>query len=304
MERSRAFFVRLPAAGFIAAFAALALALAPGVRAQASADAPVDATDPADARAPAPLWEAGLVGIAAWRPPYPGADQDLLRARVLPYAVYRGAFLRVDDGGVGLRALRTPRFEWDASGSAAFGSPSRRVPARRGMPGIGTLVEIGPALKVNLGDLVRAGRDPRATRLEIPVRAVFDVDDGLARKGWTFEPRLSHTAWTGARDVLVVSAGALLGDRRLGDLYYGVAPAYATAERPAYAARAGLVATRVGASLRHRLGPSLRLVWFVQAETVRGAANESSPLVRSREDAGAGVSLVWGAWRSSQDGAP
>jgi hypothetical protein len=42
--------------------------------------------------------------------------------------------------------------------------------------------------------------------------------------------------------------------------------------------------------------------YFAQFETVRGAANEASPLVRSKQDAGFGVSLIWGAWHSEQSG--
>jgi hypothetical protein len=288
----------------VAGLASMMLALAPPAQAQeAGADASVDATEPVDAKEPPPLWEIGLVGIAARQPAYPGADGDIGRVRVLPYGIYRGSFLRVD-GGVSVRAVHTPRFEWDVSGAGAFGSPSSRVSARHDMPDLGLLVEIGPALRVNLGDFVRPGRDPRATRLEIPVRAVFDVDDGMSHKGWTFEPRLAHTAWTGSTAALVVSAGVLMGDRRINDVYYGVAPRYATADRPAYEARPGLIATRLGLSLRHRISPALRTIWFVEAETVRGAANEASPLVRSRQDVGFGVSVVWGIWRSSEAGTP
>ena len=282
-----------------AAFAAL-----PGATAFAqdtAADAAIVA-EPAKPKEPLPLWELGLVGIAAYQPAYPGSDQDIARVRVLPFGIYRGSLIRADGNGIGLRALRTPRFEWDVSGSGSFGSSANKVRVRAGMPSIGTLVEIGPALKVNLGDLVEPTRDPHLTQLEIPVRAVFDVNDGFAHRGWTFEPRLSHTAWTGSSFTLVVSAGALFGDRSLNHLYYGVDAPYATADRPAYDASAGLIATRLNASLRHRISPTLRLQYFAQVETVRGAANEASPLVRSKQDAGLGVSLIWGAWHSDQSG--
>jgi outer membrane scaffolding protein for murein synthesis (MipA/OmpV family) len=88
----------------------------------------------------------------------------------------------------------------------------------------------------------------------------------------------------------------------LNHLYYGVDAPYATAARPAYEARAGLVALRLGANLSHRINSSVRLHYFVQLETVRGAANEESPLVRSKQDAGAGVSLIWGVWHSAETG--
>ena len=280
----------------------LAAALLGSTQAQVTAADTAVATEPAKAREPLPLWELGLVGIAADQPAYPGSDQNISRLRVLPFGLYRGSLLRVEGSGVGLRAVHTPRFEWDVSGAGAFGSASNRVHARAGMQSIGTLVEIGPALKINLGDLVEPRRDPHLTQLELPVRAVFDVNDGFAHHGWSFEPRLSHTAWSGGSFTLVVSAGALFGDCSLNSLYYGVDTPYATTARPAYDARGGLIATRLNASLRQKINPTLRLQYFAQFETVRGAANEASPLVRSKQDAGFGVSLIWGVWQSEQAG--
>jgi outer membrane scaffolding protein for murein synthesis (MipA/OmpV family) len=284
-----------------AAFALTACAAA-STGAQETAADTVDAGDPVKPKEPLPLWEIGLVGIAAYQPAYPGSDQDLARVRVLPFGIYRGSLLRADGNGIGLRAFRSPRFEWDVSGSGSFGSSANKVHIREGMPSIGTLLEIGPALKVNLGDLVDPKRDRHLTALEIPVRAVFDVSDGFAHRGWTFEPRLSHTAWTGQSFALVVSASTLFANRSLNHLYYGVDAPYATPDRPAYDARAGLIATRLSASLRHRINSTLRLQYFAQLETVRGAANEASPLVRSKQDAGIGVSLLWGAWHSAESG--
>ena len=282
--------------------AVLATSLVAPVHAQETTADAVGAAEPVTPKEPLPLWEVGLVAIAGYQPAYPGSDQNLARVRALPFGIYRGSLLRADGNGIGLRAFSTPRFEWDVSGAGSFGASANKVRVREGMPAIGTLVEIGPALKVNLGDLLDPKRDRHMTQLEIPVRAVFDVNDGFAHRGWTFEPRLSHTAWTGSSAALVVSASALFGDRTLNHLYYGVDAPYATADRPAYDARAGLVATRLNASLRQRISSTLRLQYFAQVETVRGAANEASPLVRSRQDAGIGISLLWGAWHSSQAG--
>ena len=42
-----------------------------------------------------PLWEIGVVGGGGWLPDYPAADQNHLQGLVLPYAIYRGDFLRL-----------------------------------------------------------------------------------------------------------------------------------------------------------------------------------------------------------------
>src|SRR5262249_21730554 len=148
-----------------------------------AADLPGAPETPAGKNAPLPLWEVGLYSIVGWQPAYPGSDQNLTSSQLLPYAIYRGSVLRIEGRGVGVLAFQTPRFEWDASASGSFGSPSNRVRARQGMPDIGTLVQLGPALLVNLGDLSDPKRDPRQTRLSFPVRAVFDAYDNLRYKG-------------------------------------------------------------------------------------------------------------------------
>jgi outer membrane scaffolding protein for murein synthesis (MipA/OmpV family) len=286
----------------LACAAALAALAPPAARADESPAAPASTAGRYERDEPLPLWELGLYSIAGWQPAYPGSDQNLTSSQLLPYAIYRGSVLRVEGGGVGMRAFETPRFEWDVSASGSFGSSADKVTARHGMQSIGTLVQIGPALRVNLGDLVSDRRDPRLTRLEFPVRAVFDASNGLAHRGWTFEPRLSHTAWEGAESSLVLSASMLFGNHQLNDLFYGVAPIYATPERPAFVAKSGLVSTRFVASYRFRITDTLHLQLFGNIETVRGGANHASPLVLREQDGGVGISLTWAAWESEEKG--
>jgi len=289
---------------FRGAFRRLGVALVAAVLAPLAAaqDAPDDPANPPNPNQPLPLWELGLFGIGSYQAAYPGSDQLIAKGQLLPYGLWRGSVLRVADGGVGIRAYKTPRTEWSVSATGAFGGSANQVHARDGMPGIGTLIEFGPALKINLGDLLDPKRDSRATRLELPLRAVFDVSDDLAYRGWTFEPRLSHTLWRNDRFALALSGSLLFGDKSLDHMFYGVDPAYARPGRPAYEARGGLIASRLGFSLGQRVTNSLRLRWFGQVESVRGAANESSPLVRAHEDAGIGFGITWGAFQSSVAG--
>jgi outer membrane scaffolding protein for murein synthesis (MipA/OmpV family) len=266
------------------------------------AESPAAPETPAGKDAPLPLWEAGLYSIGAWQPAYPGSDQNLTSSQLLPYAIYRGSIVRVEGGGLGVRALQTPRFEWDVSASGSFGSSANQVRAREGMQDIGTLVQMGPAFRINLGDLRDPRRDPRLTRLEFPVRAVFDVYDDFHFKGLTFEPRFSHTAWEGTSTSAVVSASLLYGSRSLNDLFYGVAPVYATPQRPAYEARGGMISATLSGYIRHRITPSLQITFFANVETLRGSANHASPLLIRDEDGGFGVALSWAIWQSDEKG--
>lgn len=250
-------------------------------------------TEPAE-RAPLPRWELGAFAFGVSQQAYPGSDQQVDRALLLPYGLYRGRFLRADRETAGLRAVRTPTFEIDVGVAGAFGSSASDIEARRGMADLGTLVEFGPRLKWNLGEGL-GGR----LRLELPVRGVFDIDDRLAHRGTSFEPEVNWRrrtdAWTWGASVGLVAA-----DRRLADTFYGVPASVATPTRPAYRARGGLVAWRFGASATREITDDWRLFVFGRLDSVEGAANQASPLVRRTNGASVGVGVTYTWLRSSR----
>lgn len=238
-----------------------------------------------------PLWEIGAVGLAVSQQAYPGSDRQVNRGLALPYLIYRGRFLRADNDGIGLRAVRTPRYEFDVSAAGAFGSRASEDPVRRGMPDLGTLVEFGPRLKIHLGGDANTGR----WRLDLPLRGVFDLSDSLEYRGLVFQPAVVWQKRVAGGWNLGLGASLLFADDRLARTFYEVAPAYATATRPAYQAEAGLLATRVSASLSRDLSRDWTLFGFARLDSVAGAANRDSPLVQGRTGAtvGVGVSYTW-----------
>ncbi|MDV7398995.1 MipA/OmpV family protein, partial [Arthrospira platensis SPKY1] len=76
-------------------------------------------------------------------------------------------------------------------------------------------------------------------------------------------------------------------------------PQDATPWRPAYVARGGLVATRLSLSATLSLGRDWQLFGFGRLESVQGAANEASPLVRKKGGVSAGLGVAY-TWRRSQ----
>jgi outer membrane scaffolding protein for murein synthesis (MipA/OmpV family) len=242
-----------------------------------------------------PLWEIGVVGGALSQQAYPGASENVQRGLLLPYAIYRGKFLRIDRGGAGVRAIKTETFEFDIGFSGALGSSSNAIEARRGMPNLGNLAEFGPRIKWNLGDGPGQGR----WRLDFPLRGVFDISDRFANKGLAFEPELSFGRRTAGGWGYSASVGAVWGDRRLTDTFYGVAPRYATATRPSYEAKSGLIAWRLSTGMSHALGRDWRVFLFGRVDTVAGAANKASPLVKRETGASLGVGLTY-TWLRSE----
>ena len=241
-----------------------------------------------------PLWEIGAFGVAVSQQAYPGAAERVNRGLALPYLIYRGEFLRADRGSAGIRALKTPTLEVDVGVAGSFGSNANDIEVRRGMPELGTRVEFGPRLKWNIGQGPGNGR----LRAEFPLRGVFDLNDGLAHKGMTFEPRLIFEGRASGGWGYNTSIGALWGDRRLADTFYGVAPVHATPQRTAYVAESGLVAWRLSAEVSRHLSPDLRLFGFARADSVAGAANEASPLVQRKAGTSVGLGLAY-TWKRS-----
>ena len=281
-------------------FSLVALGLvALGVLAAGAAQAQDSDEDAAPAGAPPrPLWEAGLVAIGATQAAYPGSAERVNRGIVLPWALYRGRIFRAEGGNVGVRAARSEQAELDIGFAASFGSSGSGRGVRSGLEPIGNLVEFGPRLRWRLGE-VAGGR----LGASLPLRGVFDISNGFGYRGLAFEPALAWRTRAAGTNV-VLSAGLLVGDRRLNDTFYGVPAALATATRPAHEARAGLIATRLGLTLTRRLAEDWTLFGFVRSDHLGGAANRASPLVERRNTQALGIGLSWTFARSERPAEP
>lgn len=252
-----------------------------------------------DRQGPQPLWEIGIGAVAASQPAYPGSATNTNQVSALPFVIYRGDVVRAEQGNVGLRALKTPRYELDVGFSASLGSSATDVPERIGMRDIGTLVEFGPRLKINLGD-VSQGRS--GIRLDLPVRGVFDLNDSFTNRGISFEPQLSFDValpggWRGG-----VGLSAVFGTQKLNETFYTVTAAEALATRPAYSAQGGLLSTRASFGASKKLTPDLRALGFVRLDSVASGANSSSSLITKNSGASIGIGLAYTFGRSSMTG--
>lgn len=246
-----------------------------------------------------PLWEIGAVGIGVSQQAYPGASESIGRALLIPFAIYRGEWLRVEGGGANLRAMSTPRVELDLGISGSLGGRADDSAARRGMADLGTLVEIGPRLRWNITDPAQADR----WRLDLPLRGVFDLSNGLATRGAVFEPELSYAhrdreGWTYNTSVSLVWA-----NQAMNSLFYGVGADEATATRTRYEARAGLLTMRLSGSVSRPLNRDTRLIAFGRIDSVNGAANQTSPMVQQNAGLSAGLVLAY-TWKQSEARAP
>ncbi|VXB41261.1 MipA/OmpV family protein [Massilia sp. 9I] len=244
-----------------------------------------------------PLWEIGVGAAALSTPSYPASDERESRLLLFPNIVYRGEILRADRSGINARLFSSDRAELDVGFAGALPSDSDDVDERAGMPDLGPLLEFGPRLKVRLADL----GNNRRLRAEFPLRAVIEARGGLHARGYTFEPRLAYEL-AGERGLwtLETNLSAVIGDRRINRHFYEVAPQYATATRPAYAADSGLLMTRLGLFGSRRLNEDVRLFGYLRFESYKGTANRDSPLHVKDSGVSGGVGVMWTFKRSSR----
>ncbi len=245
----------------------------------------------ADASAPGePLWELGL-GLAAVRfPDYRGSDHSSAYVLPLPFVAYRGRFLRADRDGARAILFAGHRLVVDVSVSASVPTRSTDNDARRGMPDLPGTFEIGPNLNVEVWQ--SADRKLKLD-LRLPVREAITLQSSPRAIGTTFSPNLNLDVHNFAGSWnLGLLAGPLYADRRYHEHFYGVAPEFANATRPAYTAAGGYAGWRAVTAVSRRLGNAW-LGGFLRYDDLHGAAFAPSPLVRRQRSITAGFGVSW-----------
>lgn len=250
-----------------------------------------------------PLWELGIgAGVLAFAD-YRGADTGQIYPVPVPYVIYRGRRVQADRDGVHGLLLRDRQVELKVSVGAT--TPVRRSTgqARRGMPGLSSTIELGPSLEWH------AWRSADArTRLDVRVPATLAITAEAApkRAGWQVTPRLAldiddlggHRGWH-----LGLLAGPLYGDRDYHQYFYGVAPGFATAQRPAYTAPGGYGGAQLLVSLTRRY-PRYWVGAFARHDWLGDAVFAGSPLVRSHSYWMAGAGIAWLLGESARQASP
>jgi len=241
-----------------------------------------------------PLWEAGL-GVAGLSvPDYRGSDQQRFYVLPLPYLVYRGNFLRLDNNGVSGLLFHSDRVRLNISADAGVPVKSDKDTARMGMPDLDPTFQVGPSLEICL---LKDTNSERLVQFCLPVRAVVATD--LSR--WNGEGFVAHPELTfdwrnigpGKGWNFGLAVGPLFATEKYHDYYYEVAPRFAIPViRPAYEARGGYSGSLVILSVTRRFGH----FWFgafARYDELSGAVFANSPLMRTDQSVMAGIGLAW-----------
>jgi MipA family protein len=246
-----------------------------------------------------PLFEVRAVLAGAYLPDYPASGQSHLSGLALPFFAYRGKILRSDEKGVLRgRLVKTDRLEFDLSFDGAFSSDSRKNDARRGMPDLDWMGEVGPRIQWTIAKAAHSAK----VDINLPVRAVFSTDlSRIDSRGYVFEPEIAYQHENFLRQNLAVrvSAGIAFASEDLMDYFYEVEPRFVVAGRAAFDAKGGYLGAKTELSLVKALGARLNFMLAFRADFHGGAENISSPLFKEEATFGTTAALVWSLYQSA-----
>ena len=237
-----------------------------------------------------PLWEVGIAAGVASLPHYMGSNERYLFGAPVPYLIYRGNRLKVDRSGIRRELLGFKDLNLDLS--LGFGLPVRNSNrARAGMPDLKFSFQLGPRLNWSLFE-----DEQTKLTLRLPWRGIINTSGSWL--GWVSEPDLLLEHQASEKMKVTLAAGLLYGSQGFHNTYYGVAPIYATAARPAYRAGAGLHSLSLTTSLRYQYSDSISLFSAIRYRNLAPGVVENSPLVKDKNYISATIGMAWSFWTS------
>ena len=285
--------MRRSARPFIAAMFLLAITATPGL-----ATAEDDQAESSDK----PLWEMRLAAFARYGAAYPASEENQLNVVPLPFPIYRGTFWRIGedrDNPIRGRLFRGDRVKLDFAFDLTFPVDSDDVAARRGMPDLDLLLEVGPELEIELAtQQFFSGR----TYLGLQLRPAFSFD-GLSPsfEGFVFNPELTYRRkFSDDREELRVRLTPALATGNYMDYFYEVAPQFAAPLRPAYSADGGYLGTNLTFTWLRSVRENIDVVVGTSLGLHQGATNDDSPLFTDKTTLSFYAAFTWKFWESER----
>ena len=238
-----------------------------------------------------PLWEGGAGIGAASIPHYRGSDQTRAWVLPVPYFVYRGETLKIEERRLRGLFFDSDKVELDFSLNGS--PPAKGNDARRGMPDLDATLEIGPSINFSV---FQSKNGMEKLELRLPARTVIASDfSHFKNVGWIFQPNFSLDV----RDVLGnrgwslgLQGGLIYADRRYNQYFYAVDPVFAAADRPAFSPSGGYAGTTLLTALSKRF-PGFWVGGFAKWDNVADAVYADSPLIKAKNNFTAGFGVAW-----------
>lgn len=239
-----------------------------------------------------PLWEVGAGAAVLNLPDYRGSDERSARVLPIPYLIYRGEIFQADRHGIRTTLFDNERVVANISLHGSLPVASSDNAARRGMPDLKPVAEVGPTVDFSLW---RSANRQVELALRAPLRAAITIESSPRHIGWLFTPNLhlktqniaGLSGWN-----FGMHAGPQFSSSRYNAYLYGVRPSEATPSRPAYRAVSGYAGSQFSlvASKRYQ---RFWVGTFLRYDTLANASFADSPLVRQHSAVSAGIAVSW-----------
>lgn len=251
-----------------------------------------------------PVWEAGVFAAAFRTPEYPAADQSQNNVIAIPYIIYRGETFRIGDGSI-VRAVAIDNngFELDLSLAGSFNANSDDNMARKGMPDLDYIFELGPQIKLRLSKIEFKQQGKGELFFNLQTRAAFSTDfSSIEYQGLVLQPELSYRqrGWLSAKTALSISISPTWASEKLHDYFYQVDSQFMTPERGVYDAKGGYLGTDLSVGISFNATDQIRVFLGGNVALHNHAANDDSPLFRNKNSYSVGAGLVWRLFESDQ----
>jgi len=250
-----------------------------------------------------PRWEYGLAVAGLRAPAYGGSASSREEQFILPWAVYRGDKIRMQDGGASLIALENESVTIDLSIGGSLDASSEDAPLRENMPELDFLLELGPKIDLRLLDERVASNQKRKVTWSNALRAVISTDlKSVDSRGFVLGSTIEYEhEWLGNLETeFAVRLNATWSAESLMDYLYEVTPEFARADRAQYDAQSGFVGTKLSVGIGRDFTEKISGYLGISHTLYDGAANRDSPLLET--DAGTSVfgGLSYEIGRSSE----
>lgn len=246
-----------------------------------------------------PLYEFGFGLMGARFPTYPGSSESISLVLPIPAMAYRGSIFRtVKEGGVKGRIFVSDDFEFDISFDGNFSSSRYESKIRLGMPPLGLLLEMGPRVTY----FWNKGSDKRLELCFAVRKAFHAVWPSLRQNGYSASPYLNlrFDDFNQKQGTLLLRFGAKYGSNTLMNYFYEVDHQYATANRPRYEAKPGLLGYFLVANFYQPISSRSKIFISNRFYDYRYAKNRESPLLTEKNNWTIALGLLYTFFKSEE----
>lgn len=228
------------------------------------------------------FWEVGAGIVSVYAPHYAGSDQGDIYLFPFPYVNYDSEHFSLNREGIKSHLAETTNWDFDLSFAGTFPVDSDENRARNGMPDLDWVGLGGPAATYELG---RSKTDNYQLIFPFRLAVASDFTD-ISYIGWESSPsiRWQRDLFDKATHWQIISqASVYYASKKYNNYVYGVDPAYANSERPAYDASQGFTGYELLIGATRRKG-RFWMGSFIRYRSLADSVILDSPLTTKKDN--------------------